>query len=400
MIYKDYSAMLNLHRNQIISIGELMQYDKDSNRLKIALYNGSAPFDLSSVDDIICTIVKPDGTTVQYAKGVDSNPSIDSVSEGETQNAITVVLSDQALTQMGTCTGSITVVQGVSPNETYVSFPNFSYDVIENVYTDSGTPSADEFPNWDTHISDLASTATGKGASMVGVEDSSGDFDATDVETALAELKQDIVDVTLGQIPDGSLANAKLANMSTSRIKGRVTAETGVPEDLTPTQALSVLGITATSAEINVLDGIPGTLTATEVGYLDGVTSAIQTQIDNIPGNTATYTNKRVNPRVVTATDDATAVIDTDVTDQYQLTAIANATAFSTTGTPVNGQKLVIRLKDAGVSKALDWTTGANFNAVGVTLLTATTAGKTHYIGCMYNSANSKWDVIAVSKEA
>jgi len=38
--------------------------------------------------------------------------------------------------------------------------------------------------------------------------------------------------------------------------------------------------ITATAAEINVLSGIPGTLSATELGYVDGVTSAIQTQLD------------------------------------------------------------------------------------------------------------------------
>ena len=39
-------------------------------------------------------------------------------------------------------------------------------------------------------------------------------------------------------------------------------------------------GATVTTAELNVLDGIPGTLTATELGYVDGVTSAIQTQLD------------------------------------------------------------------------------------------------------------------------
>ncbi len=39
--------------------------------------------------------------------------------------------------------------------------------------------------------------------------------------------------------------------------------------------------VTSTAAELNVLDGIPGTLTATELGYVDGVTSAIQTQLDN-----------------------------------------------------------------------------------------------------------------------
>jgi len=38
--------------------------------------------------------------------------------------------------------------------------------------------------------------------------------------------------------------------------------------------------ITSTAAELNVLDGIPGTLTATELGYVDGVTSSIQTQLD------------------------------------------------------------------------------------------------------------------------
>lgn len=39
-------------------------------------------------------------------------------------------------------------------------------------------------------------------------------------------------------------------------------------------------GVTASAAELNVLDGIPGTLTATELGYVDGVTSSIQTQIN------------------------------------------------------------------------------------------------------------------------
>ena len=38
--------------------------------------------------------------------------------------------------------------------------------------------------------------------------------------------------------------------------------------------------VTSTGAELNVLDGIPGTLTATELGYVDGVTSSIQTQLD------------------------------------------------------------------------------------------------------------------------
>ncbi len=42
-------------------------------------------------------------------------------------------------------------------------------------------------------------------------------------------------------VPDASFTNAKLANMATATIKGRVTAGTGVPEDLTATQATTIL---------------------------------------------------------------------------------------------------------------------------------------------------------------
>ena len=49
---------------------------------------------------------------------------------------------------------------------------------------------------------------------------------------------------------------------------------------VTNTEFAILDGATVTTAELNVLDGIPGTLTATELGYVDGVTSAIQTQLD------------------------------------------------------------------------------------------------------------------------
>jgi hypothetical protein len=114
-------------------------------------------------------------------------------------------------------------------------------------------------------------------------------------------------------------------------------------------------------------------------------------------GTTDTLTNKRITPRVVTTTDDATAVIDCDVTDQYQLTAVANATVFTVTGTPVNGQKLIIRVKDAGVAKALTFT---GFTAIGCTIPTTTVQSKTTYVGCIYNATTPTWDVVAVMTEA
>jgi len=119
-------------------------------------------------------------------------------------------------------------------------------------------------------------------------------------------------------------------------------------------------------------------------------------------GNTLTVAGgsltAAIAPRVVTTTDDSTAVIDLDATDRYHLTAIANATTISTTGTLVSGKARLIRLKDAGVAKGLTW--DAAFRAVGVTLPTTTVAGKTHYILGVDNTDDSKVDVLGVTVQA
>ena len=47
--------------------------------------------------------------------------------------------------------------------------------------------------------------------------------------------------VTTAKIPDAAITNAKLANVATQTFKGRTTAATGVPEDLTVTQATALL---------------------------------------------------------------------------------------------------------------------------------------------------------------
>ncbi len=119
-------------------------------------------------------------------------------------------------------------------------------------------------------------------------------------------------------------------------------------------------------------------------------------------GNTLTVAGgsltAAIAPRVVTTTDDATAVIDLDATDRYHLTAIANATTISTTGTLVSGKARLIRLKDAGVAKGLTW--DAAFRAVGVTLPTTTVVSKTHYIVTIDNTDDSKLDVVDVRVQA
>ena len=110
---------------------------------------------------------------------------------------------------------------------------------------------------------------------------------------------------------------------------------------------------------------------------------------------TQTLTNKRLTKRVASTTDNATAAIDSDSYDEYYLTAIANNTTISVTGTPTAGQTIFIGLKDAGVSKTLTW---SSITALGCTLPTATTASKQHIIGLKYIA--SAWRAIAVAVEA
>jgi len=102
--------------------------------------------------------------------------------------------------------------------------------------------------------------------------------------------------------------------------------------------------------------------------------------------------------RVQTVTSSAT-VTATDSNDLVTITAQAEAlTLEDPTGTPTEGQPLMFRIKDNGTARAITY--GAQFRAIGVTLPTTTTISKTTYLGCVYNSTDTKWDVVGVNTEA
>jgi hypothetical protein len=88
---------------------------------------------------------------------------------------------------------------------------------------------------------------------------------------------------------------------------------------------------------------------------------------------------------------------------QYALTALANALTINAdaNAAPVDGQKMTFRIKDNGTARALTWTTGSakSFRVIGTTLPTTTVVSKIVYVGCIYNAADSRWDVVAVGQE-
>lgn len=96
-----------------------------------------------------------------------------------------------------------------------------------------------------------------------------------------------------------------------------------------------------------------------------------------------------------------TPSVNVDTTDEFTITALKEAiTSFTTnlSGTPVNGQKLIIRIKDDGTARAITW--GDSFVSIGADLPTTTTAGKYMYVGLIYNSTEAVWDCVAVVEES
>lgn len=109
-----------------------------------------------------------------------------------------------------------------------------------------------------------------------------------------------------------------------------------------------------------------------------------------------------VVPRVQTITTATTITPTSDTADVYTVTALGSAAIIlAPSGTPVNGQKLIIRIKDNGTARALTWTTTSGaYRVVGTTLPTTTVLSKVTYVGCIYNSQDTFWDVIAVTTQA
>jgi hypothetical protein len=93
---------------------------------------------------------------------------------------------------------------------------------------------------------------------------------------------------------------------------------------------------------------------------------------------------------------------NSDYYAEYALNALdTNLTISADAGSPVDGQTMLFRIKDDGTSRTLTWTTGSSksFREVGAFLPTSTVANKTVYVGCVYNTNASRWDVVATSQE-
>jgi hypothetical protein len=129
--------------------------------------------------------------------------------------------------------------------------------------------------------------------------------------------------------------------------------------------------------------------TASDVGAPSGSGTSTGTNTGD-----QTFLNARVQTVASSATVTATSTNDiVTITAQAEGLTLANPT-----GTFTEGQSLIFRIKDNGTPRTIGY--GANFRAIGVTAPTTTVANKTTYIGCIFNSTDTKFDIIGTCTEA
>jgi hypothetical protein len=170
----------------------------------------------------------------------------------------------------------------------------------------------------------------------------------------------------------------------------------------TVTSAYGGTGLTTFTAANNALySTAAGTLTAGTLPVLAGGTGVTTPAI--VAGASiavsGTWPNQTIAAfvRVVVIADGTTVTINADTTDvatQANTQTAGTLTINAPTGTPANGQKFIFRLLSTNV-QTLSW--NAAFQGSNDTPLPASSTGtsKYDYFGFIWNSTNSKWQMLA-----
>jgi len=207
-----------------------------------------------------------------------------------------------------------------------------------------------------------------------------------------------------GTIANSAVTLAKMADVATGTVFYRKTAATGAPEVQTLATLKTDLGLTGTNSgdqTITLTGDVTGSGTGSFAATLanSGVTAGTYRSVTvNAKGLVTGATAKEV-PGVQTVTSASTVTPNADTDDVVCIQAQAVAlTLAAPSGTASDGEKLVIRIKDNGTTRTINW--NGVYVAAGAALPAATTAGKWHHVGFIYNTNAAAWLCVAAVVQA
>jgi hypothetical protein len=302
-------------------------------------------------------------------------------------------------------------VAGSVPYQSGVATTTFlAIGAANRVMTSTGSA-----PQWVTALTGLTGvssssiTNTGLTSGRVVLSTTAG------LQTDDADLTFDGTTLSAGGFSTvGLSALVKTVKIGDSSFSGVAVFAAATPAKLymgtgTVTDVTSAISATNTTGAIASLGITPIAATNTGVTY----TNASTLYIAGAPsaGTNITITNPYalyveagssyfgggVISRVVAIADATSITINADITDiatQANTQAVGTLTVNAPTGTAVNGQKLILRLRSTNV-QTFAW--NAVFQGSTDIALPTTSSGATlyDYVGFIYNSTAAKWQMIA-----
>ena len=174
--------------------------------------------------------------------------------------------------------------------------------------------------------------------------------------------------------------------------------DTGVTPDANASNVATIVSVEGTPG--GGAPAVPSNhLLIATVSVSSGATSIVDANITDNRVQIGTKV-RLINTKTITTVASSatpTPVIGSEK-NYLQVTALAAAAAVAApTGTPLDADIILMRIKDDGTARALTW--NAIYREIGVDLPTTTTISKTMYLGFVYNETDTKWDLVAFNEE-